>query len=233
MGLPLNLAMTPSEISVCAQFPPNLAWMACHFSPWGEGLSCLPDALPPNSMLIVNDRFPCSGHSPQLVAQQLSETVEKLSCESVLLDFQRPPEPESEAMVSEILHTLPCPVAVAEEFAAGRNCPIFLPPVPLHMDMQAYFDPWRDREIWLEASLTQCCITVTHSGTTITPQLPWANLAGGWYDPTLMCQCITEIAPSQITFTLYDTHETLLQKLSVAQAMGVHRAVGLYQQLVT
>ena len=139
MVLPLNLAMTPSEIATTVSLPERISWMSCHFCPYTEGITNTPEALPEGAMLILTDRENCSGHSRDLVAQQLLDTVQKLHCESVLLDFQRPPNPELEAMVTAIVQALPCPEAVTESYAASLDCPVFLPPCPLHIPMEVTF----------------------------------------------------------------------------------------------
>lgn len=231
MPLPLNLAMTPSEIDATGILPPHIAWMACHFCAFTEGISGIPETLPEGSMLILNDRESCAGHSPDLVAAQLLETVERFCCESVLLDFQRPWDPESDAMVKAIFQALPCPAAVTEHFAADLSCPIFLAPCPPHQPLRAYLQPWCGREIWLEAALCQEKIAVTKDGAVFTPIFPTQQLCGGFYDETLLCQYRTAVSSDRITFTLFDTHETLKAKLEQAHTLGVSRAVGLYQEL--
>jgi hypothetical protein len=77
MGLPLNLAMTASEIAGVCPLPKDFAWMACHFSPDGEGLTNLPDYLPDGSLLILNDSIPCGDHDIRHISKQLQETVVK------------------------------------------------------------------------------------------------------------------------------------------------------------
>lgn len=233
MVLPLYLAVTGAEISAfsCNRFP--MAYMACHFSPYTLGLTNIPDTLPENSMLILTDRMPCQGHSADLVAQQLRDIVEQHRCESLLLDFQRPRSPESEAMVDRIVQSLPCPVAVTESFAPGLSCPVFLSPAPLHMPLAAYLSPWQGREIWLEAALEQEVAILTQQGCECIPQFPPDGLTDGFYDETLCCQYRTMITPDRITFTLFDTHESLGKKLELAQSLGVARAVGLWQELET
>ena len=84
MGLPLYLAMTGGEISGAREVP-HPAWMACHFSPYGQALTNIPRELPEGAMLILNDRVPCQGHSPALAAQQLAEAVIRLGCDSVVV----------------------------------------------------------------------------------------------------------------------------------------------------
>ena len=233
MLLPLNLAMTPSEIHSTPVLPANFAWMACHFCPHTEGITGIPEELPAGAMLILTDREPCGGHSANLVAQQLQEAVNRLRCESVLLDFQRPWDAESGVMVKSIVGALLCPVAVPPEYAADLTCPVFLPPVPLHMPLSAYLRPWTGREIWLEAALCQEKITVTCAGTAVTPIYPTEALAGGFYDSNLLCHYRTAISGGSVTFTLFDTRDSLKAKLEFAHSCGVSRAVGLYQELGT
>jgi len=230
MALPRYLAMTAAEISA---FPPTgpIAYMACQFSPYTEGLTNIPDWLPVGSILMLNDRMPCRGHSPDLAAGQLADAAARLECESVLLDFQRAPEPESEAMVAHIIQALPCPVAVTEGFAKNSTCPVFLSPGPLHLSLAEYLAPWNGREIWLEAALCQEAVSVTTHGAKLTPIFPTEQLSGGFYDETLRCCYRTKMAENAVEFTLYDTPESLDKKLELAAELGVSRAVGLWQEL--
>lgn len=231
MGFPLNLAMTATEMSGCVEFPKHIAWMACQFSPCGQGITNIPKTLPAGAMLILNDRFPCQGHCADLVAHQLAELVGQFSCESILLDFQRPVEEEPEAIVRAIVEARPCPVAVSEGYAKNLSCPVFLSPGPLHIPPEKYLAPWQDREIWLEAALCQEILTVTEKGTAFAPQFPPNFLEGGFFDETLCCFYRTEILEDEIRFTLFDTRDSLSEKLKKAHALGVTRAVGLYQEL--
>lgn len=231
MVLPLNLAMTPSEIVATQSLPADFAWMSCHFCPDTEGITNIPEELPERPMLILTDRESCTGHNPDLVAQQLREAVQQLHCENVLLDFQRPWNPESGAMVKAIIQALPCPTAVTETFAEDLSCPVFLSPCPLHIPLATRLRFWEGREIWLEAGLCQEKLTVTRDGTTFTPIFPTQQLTGGFYEKKLHCRYHTSIAADRITFTLFDTHETLAAKLELAHSLGVTRAVGLYQEL--
>ena len=233
MVLPLYLALTAAEISCTSPLPNLCAYMACHFSPYTEGISNIPDTLPLGSILILNDRIPCDHHSPDLVAWQLAAAVERLGCESVLLDFERPPELETGAMVRSVVQSLSCPVAVTEAFAEAFSCPVFLSPSPLHMSLEAHLAPWQGREIWLEAALCQEQITVKNTGTDFHPVFPTQQLEGGFYDQKLLCRYHTVISDDRITFTLFDTQDTLHQKLEFAHSLGVARAVGLYQELGT
>lgn len=231
MVLPLYLAMTASEMRAADAVPEKCAWMACQFSPYGQGLTNIPAQLPPGSILILNDRMPCRGHSPDLAADQLAQAVEQLGCESVLLDFQQPPDPESEAMAAHIVSALPCPAAVSEKYAKDLSCPVFVSPAPLHIPLSVYLAPWRGREIWLEAALGQEAVTVTTQGTAYTPQFPTDGLEGGFFEDTLCCHYRTQILEDAVRFTLFDTPDSLQKKLALSPPLGVTRAVGLWQEL--
>ena len=65
------LAMTAAEIRGTETLPPKTAWMACHFSPYSTGLSNLPKALPPGSMVILDDITPIHGHDSETIAALL------------------------------------------------------------------------------------------------------------------------------------------------------------------
>lgn len=231
MVLPLYLAMTAAEMSAAGAVPEKAAWMACHFSPYSEGITNIPDTLPRGAMLILNDRMPCQGHSPGLVVQQLTRAVEQLGSESVLLDFQRSSEPEAGAMVKAIVKALPCPVGVSNGCAGELDCPVFLSPAPLHVPLAQYLSPWQGREIWLEAALCQEAITVTAKGSDFAPHFPPEGLEGGFYDEALCCNYVTKIRKNEVNFTLFDTLDSLQKKLALAQSLGVTRAVGLWQEL--
>lgn len=233
MVLPRYLAMTAAEITGIPNPSFPVAYMSCQFSPYTEGLTNIPAFLPQGCMLMLNDRMPCQGHSADLVAHQLQEVVDRCGCESVLLDFQRPPEPESEWMVKQIIQSLSVPVAATETYGTGLPCPVFLPPVPLHMPLAEYLAPWQNREVWLEAALCQEDLHITPKGMSYNVIFPTDMLTGGYYDEALCCHYQSQIDDDQITFTLFDTAESLERKLNLAAELGVSRAVGLYQELGT
>ena len=83
MPLPIYLAMTAAEFRQNPAISGKIGWMACHFSPYGTGLSNCPTELPPGSMLILNDRTPVCGHDPALIAAQLAEMATQLNCSRV------------------------------------------------------------------------------------------------------------------------------------------------------
>ena len=75
MPIPCYLAMTAAEYARAKELPGRLAWMACHFAPYGTGVVNLPQQLPEGSVLMLNDRIPICGHDPLLVADMLSRSI--------------------------------------------------------------------------------------------------------------------------------------------------------------
>lgn len=230
MAFPLYLAMTAAEIRENSQLPPKYAYMACHFSPYGTGLSNRPKSLPEGCLLILNDRTPIHGHDHGLIAAQLEELATKFSCSGVLLDFQRPECKETAALARHLTEALPCPVSVSEMYAEGLACPVFLPPLPLDVPLAEYLRPWQDREIWLEVALDGLEITLTPQGYAPVP-LPFPGESEGFTDAKLHCHYHINMKEDAAKFTLFRTREDLDALLAEAEAFGVTRAVGLWQEL--
>ncbi|MBQ8236616.1 MAG: hypothetical protein IJZ39_00480 [Oscillospiraceae bacterium] len=231
MVLPLYLAMTAREMADADTPPPHFGWMACHFDPDGPGLRDIPEAMPPGAMLILNDRVPCRGHDPARIAAELAEAAARLRCDSVLLDFEREPDENSGMVAHALFEALPCPVAAPPGFSEHSDRPVFLPPCPLHVPLAKHLCPWQGREIWLDVTRQQQTITVTPDGTQYLPAVSTDRPDGGRFDETLLCQYLTDITADEVTFTLFDTPETLKQKLRHAASLGVVRTVGLFQEL--
>lgn len=231
MAIKRNLAMTGAEIRANTALPDHIAWMACHFSPYGTGLCNLPTGLPEGAMLILNDRTPIHGHDPKRIAAQLEEVIAAQKCECLLLDFQRPGVTETARLVKEILTALPCRAAVSEPYAGGLGCPVFLPPVPPDMSVRDHLAPWEGREVWLEAALEGRVITLTENGADAAPLPCWDFPADGHRDDSLHCRYTISLSEDRVQFTLFRTPEDLAALLKEAEALGVSRAVGLYQEL--
>lgn len=231
MALPVYLAMTAAEFRSAEALPEHAAWMACHFSCYGTGLSNLPEQLPAGAMVILNDRTPVFGHDPELIAKQLSEIVACSNSGGVLLDFQRPDCPQTANIVKSIVTALSCPVAVTEAYAEELDCPIFLSPPPLCKPLAEHIIPWKDREIWLEVALDSQTITVTPDGSHFSPSFPADPQEPSFPEDALFCRYHTDVFEDQAVFTLFRTREMLDTLLQEAERLGVCRAVGLYQEL--
>ena len=229
MAIPLYLAMTGAEVLQATALPSKVAWLSCLFSPYGVGLSNLPKRLPPDSLLILSDRTPIYGHDPQRIYAQLRETVAEFSCCGLLLDFQASKNPELERL-TEVLLSLPCPVAVSENYGQNLSCPIFLPPVPPDTPIEDYLSPWQDREIWLEVALDRMDLQVTEQGVR-----PWEfyseeSPALPFYDEALCCHYGITLSDS-ITFHLQRQPPDIQKLLERGEKCGVAKALGLYQEL--
>ena len=220
------LAVTAMQLeTVC---PKRIAYMACHFSAGGAGLSNIPRSLPKDSILLLDDSMPVQGHDPKAVAAQLNELVDRFSLQAVLLDFQRPPTQASQEMVSAILHNCRCKAAVTPAYAkVGFG--VFLPPPPPNKSLAEHLMPWKKYGVFLELALEDLEITVTKAGSRFsyvsaaTP-LPLA-------DARLHCHYGVTVFPGKAVFTLSRSREDLAALARQAEALGVIATVGLYQEL--
>lgn len=231
MAIAPFLAMTAAEMYATSSLPSKIAWMACHFSPYGLGLSNLPKELPPGSLLMVDDMTPPHGHDPVLIAEQLSICVESLQCCGVLLDFQRIGCEESLAIAKSLSASLPCPVVVSEQYANHLSCPVFLSPLPPSAALETYLLPWKGREVWLDLGTDGECITLTENGAQIQPHLYPDMELSGFHDHRLFCHYTILTDEKSAEFTLWRTGNDLKELLAEAETLGVSGAVGLYQEL--
>ena len=225
------LAMTAAEIWKGQHVSGRIGWMACHFSPYSTGLSNLPRALPPDSLLILNDYTPLQGHDPDVIAKQLEACTQALGCRGLLLDFQRLGDPQTAALAKHLVQALPCPVGVSEGYGRQLACPVFLSAAAPSVPLSEHLAPWQGREIWLETALGGERITLTESGSQVTP-LPWfAPCAEGFPEAALHCHYRIETEADRALFTLWRTREDLEELLEEAEGLGVTTAVGLWQEL--
>ena len=231
MAIPTFLAMTAAEIWKHKDISLPVGWLSCLFSPYGTGLSNLPEELPEGSVLILSDHTPMNCHDPQRIAAQLTDCIIRLHCTGVLLDFQRPENLQQAALAKYLSDVLPCPVAVAEGYSAALSGPVFLPPIPPSMSPHTYLSPWSGREVWLELALDGEIITLTENGAE-TKALPyWEIPEKGFSEETLHCHYHIETTDDRAIFTLWRTREDLAALLETVEQLGVAKTVGLYQEL--
>ena len=224
------LALTAGELQGCTR-KDRLAYMACHFSLYTTGLSNGPEALPPGSMLILNDQIPICGHDPYRIKDQLEQLIEDLSCDSLLLDLQRPGNEESAQLCHLLSSELNCPLGISHHYADGLNCSVFLPPPPLDVPLEEYLKPWDNRKIWLEAALETADFTVTADGCKVSP-LPYEPPPGDTFiEEALHCRYCCKVTDGAIRFSLYRTPDRLDALLAEAATLGIEKSIGLYQQL--
>ena len=231
MAMETFLAMTAAEMRNISVLPGKVAWMACHFSPYGMGLSNLPTDLPAGSMLMVDDRIPPNNHDSAYIAEQLQRCVERWKCRGVLLDFQRDGMEETYAATEYLVQHLPCPTVVSEAYAQGLECPVLLPPVPPSVALKNYIVPWSGREIWLELGLDGEALILTETGCNINP-LPHPDLdAQGFADEELCCHYQITTNENSARFTLWRTKKDINKLVDAATGLGITTTVGLYQEL--
>lgn len=231
MALPVYLAMTAAEFHSVNALPRHPAWMACHFSCYGTGLSNRPEQLPEGAMVILNDRTPVHGHDPELITEQLLQIVSQNAVSGVLLDLQRKDCSQTQAIAKAIALALPCPVGVTEAYAKDLDCPVFLSPPPLHRTLDEHLASWSGREVWIEAALDAVAITVTTAGSRFSPAHFTEVTEPSFPEERLFCRYCTTVSDSQAIFTLFRTRQTLDALLQEAERLGVTRAIGLYQEL--
>ena len=225
------LAMTAAEMRNCPHIPPKIAWMACHFSPYGRGLSNVPHNLPEGSLLVVDDITPIHGHDPEVITRQLMDCTDALGLSGILLDFQRPEYPETAELVKYLADALPYPFAVSEYYAKDIDIPIFLPPAPPSVPLQEHLAPWKNREIWLDVSSRGETLILTEEGCNIASLPPWEFPESGFTEEALHCHYHITLQETTAEFTLWRTKEDLAQLLMDAEKIGVTTTVGLYQEL--
>lgn len=224
------LAMTGAEIAAIRPLPPRVAWMACHFSPYGTGLSNLPEELPPGALLILNDRIPICRHDPQRILAQLRQVLAEHNCAGLLLDFQRANCPETLELVRKLCQDLTCPLAVSEQYAKGTERSVFLPPLPHHIPLADYLSPWKEQSVWLELAMDCEVVTLTEDGASVSSRgFPQVS-EEGFVDETLHCHYRTTLAETTAEFTLWRTAEDVRNLLTEAARLGIQNAVGLYQE---
>ena len=229
MALPIYLAMTAGELAHCPALPRHTGYMACHFSACDPGLSNIPRKLPEDALLLVDDQTPPEGHDPAQIAHQLQEAVERLCPAGVILDFQRPYCPQTQAIVHSIQQQIQCPAAVTPTYQKGWQGGIFVPPVPGNIAPEVYLKPWLGREIWLEMENAATCLTVTEQGC-LRQNSSNPIREPVFADGAACCHYSITLLADQVEFCFFRTPEDQAALLNKAGAMGVVFAVGLYQE---
>ena len=224
MAIERYLAMTGAEMASAAALPKKTAWMACHFSPYSTGLCNFPAALPKESLLILNDRTPICGHDPERVCR---ETISKLNCTGLLVDFLNPPNRESLALTSYLAANLPVSLGLPPEYAAA-GCAVFVPAVPTLTPVSQYLSRWQGQEIWLELALGGQAVALKADGAHFGEnRFPRKGIIHA--DDALHCHYVIEEQQDAFIFHTWRTAEDLDALLE--DAGQIKFAVGLYQEL--
>ena len=228
MVSPFYLAMTSTEFSRAAPLPEHSAWMACHFSPYGTGLSNKPKALPKGNMLILNDLIPWDHHNPEQVAEELQALVDCFSVRRLLLDLERPGVADVPKMIDCILKKVSCSIGISHHYAV-EGYPVFVPPTPPDMPAEKYLQPWKNHKIWLEITAEPLCLEITEKGCQEAIWCQEKALPEHWND-ALFCHYQIYTQHDRIQFLLYRKEDALQGFLERLAPLGVECAVGLYQE---
>lgn len=223
MAIRPYLAMTGEEIAAFPEMPEKAAWMLCPFS--GD-LDHVLWQLPESPCLVLTDAV----HSKSAAFEDLISKISALEPQWVLLDFQRKEDRAVAAFAESMRTSLPCPVAVSETYAYGKNTPVFLRPVPLHSRLCEYISPWQGREIWLDLSREGEKITLTKDGAkfeSCTDLLPDGMIH---QEQELHCHYTISLKDDSVVFTLWRTEKDLEDLLQESQSLGIQNAIGLYQE---
>lgn len=231
MGLACYLAMTAAEFQAAETVPDAAAWMACHFSGSNRGLSNLPENLPKDSLLILDDSIPINGHDPQLIREQLYSLAEQFSLKGILLDFEREGVQELGQLAACLVQDPRCPVCVSRLYAKELSCPVFLPPPPLHTPLAEYLAPWKNRTVWLELAMETQIARIDSRGCRL-EDAPMAELPEpSFTDRECCCRYHWELTGEEAVFTMVREQNELNLLEEDARALGVALTIGLYQQL--
>lgn len=231
MGCERYLAMTAEEFAATTVPPAHMAWMACHFSPYGRGLCNLPRQLPEGSVLILNDRISWNAHDAALITRQLSDAAIRQKASAVLLDFENADVAGIDSLIRKLKEALPCPLVVSKIYAPKEDIAVFLPPCPIHVPLQKYLLPWEGRPIWLEAAVQTEVITVTEKGSKSCVSGAYDMEECPHEDHSLHCCYRIEAKDNAAHFILRRDRSHIDALQEEASALGVAAIVGLHQEL--
>lgn len=231
MNFQCYIAMTAAEYSNCRALPKNTAWMACHFSCYGAGLSNLPPKMQDGSMLIINDKLPPSGHDPVYITEQLLELKESSVFSCILLDFQRESDPETAQIAKHISETMDCPVGISETYAHCSNGPVFINCPPPHCSLFKKLELWKEHELWLEAALETETAMVHRDRCQISLEPFSQGKDSDAVCDELRCRYRILNKAEYAEMILYRDIAQLESMLKDARDSGVTKVIGLYQQL--
>ena len=229
MGIQGYLAMTGAEFSHIEQlcFP---AWMSCHFSPWGTGLTNFPPGLPQGSMLILDDSIPPAHHDVLQIAEQLTQNCKRLQPDCVLLDFQRPKNPKTMEICQALVSSLPCPVGVSQLYAKDLSCPVLLECPAPGISLEAVASAFTGRELWLEIAPEGRRLVLTEKGCQVFPEA-LDDHKTAYYDTETASHYHWYLESGQAIFHIWRDIACLQKLISQANDLHFAKTIGLYQQL--
>lgn len=229
MDFSIYLAFTGAESAEMTAYPGKKAWFGCRFSSHSSGLTIHEPPQNKCDALILTDETPPNGHDPDQVSHALAKAALRMECQAIILDFQRAPTQESQALVKTILKSAPCAVIISAAHSSETDNPILLNPPPLWMPLAEAIAPWKGRDIWLEIGPESGTVSLKEEGSTYSP----CDTAGyfPFRDDALHLSYRIERLEGSLRFLLQRTANDLPAFLTEAKALGVTGVIGLYQEL--
>lgn len=229
MEIPFYLAMTPCEIRQADDVPGHLSWMSAHFSKENELLCNLPENLPENSILVIDDAFPISEHNSALILEQLKMILNNSDLIEILLDFQREYNPKLKAFSAEVAGAFPNRVAVTPNYDNGKTI-VFLPPAPPNIPIQQYLVPWRDRDTWLDLTMSKLAMRIKQNSVIMEDTCEVGKCPH--ISPELSTHYGITATNEEILIQFQRTKDDCNMLLQKAAEFGVTRGIGLYQEFI-
>lgn len=234
MSIPLFLAITAQEFPNLLSQPQKTAWMSVHFSSSGPGLSNLPHEIPQGSLIILDDQTPWSGHSIETVCREMVALLLMTRAYGLLLDFERPVEPEVVLLsraLCQCCREVGCVMGAPESYAVNPDTAIFISPLPCQVPLERLRIP--GRKLWLDASPTAYQLHISaHSATgrSAEPGYISAGEPAAFTDQALCCQYRSWLSGDGIDVLLYHTTQTIEEMLEKSNADFIQLAVGLHRE---
>lgn len=224
-------AMTAAEWLTAPKLPEMPAWMACHFSPYGTGLSNLPKMLPADALIMVSDRISPAGHDAALMVSQLADLTAAFKPAAIVLDLEAPENDFCRELARQCCKLKNVEVAVASRYAQDLPCSVFLSAAQLWTKPEDWLQPWEGRTIWAESVLQRGLVTVTDEGAAY-KELPWEEPEEGLaVDEELQVAYRIRETKDAVEVMLWRGRKELDTWMQMLKGLGISRFLGLYQQL--
>ena len=231
MVLPLYLAMTGREILAAQPSASRCAYMACHFSPYGLGLSNLPKALPEGAVILLSDRIPPGGHDAEVVVAQLEELVRQFQPKAIVLDLETAGNGFCRELAVKCSGISGAEITVAAAYAKDLPCSVFVGAGALWTPAEKLLKPWQGRKLWVEAVLQRGLVTVTDQGAGY-EELPWEPPEEELpVDEDLQVAYRIRQTKDAVEVMLWRGKEQLPKWMEKLEQLGAEGFLGLYQQL--
>lgn len=223
-------ALSDDELKNARIVPDIYCRMGCHFI--SGGLTALPENLPRNSLLMIDDRIPLEKCNIAEVKNKLDRLTEEFRLAGILLDFQRSGSAESQALSIFLSKHMTVPVAVTEHYAQATSGPVFVCMPPAHQTIISSLEQWRGREIWLELATDRKTVIIDTEGCRVTESGDQAVITPSYCGKRYSHYKI-DFQGRAARFTFNRGIEDLKKIICDKKALGIKHTVGLYQELGT